>query len=95
MKAIDIKNDEILLEIPFNKLEKAVYALEKLYKGQLPKKDRNNLFDQAFSVFMAFFSFSLNSFKFFIYLLARNFLWVLQKYLYLHSFFMIIPTDSC
>ncbi|MDR7665410.1 hypothetical protein RG963_06350 [Methanosarcina sp. Z-7115] len=38
MEAIDIKNDEILLEIPFNKLEEAVHALEKLYKGQLPKK---------------------------------------------------------
>jgi len=37
-KLLNIKNDEILLEIPFNKLEKAVDALEKLYKCQLPKK---------------------------------------------------------
>ncbi|HWQ44606.1 MAG TPA: hypothetical protein VN373_02940 [Methanosarcina barkeri] len=38
MEAIDIENDEMLIEIPFNKLEEAVHALEKLYKGQLPKE---------------------------------------------------------
>jgi uncharacterized protein (DUF169 family) len=36
-KATDIENDEMLMGIPFNKLEGIVNALEILYKGPLPK----------------------------------------------------------
>lgn len=36
-KATDIENDEMLIGIPFNKLEGIVNALEKLYEGPLPK----------------------------------------------------------
>lgn len=36
-KATDIENDEMLMGIPFNKLEEIVNALEKLYEGPLPK----------------------------------------------------------
>jgi uncharacterized protein (DUF169 family) len=36
-KATDIENDEMLIGIPFNKLEEIVNALEKLYEGPLPK----------------------------------------------------------
>jgi len=36
-KATDIENDEMLIGIPFNKLEEIVNALEKLYEGPMPK----------------------------------------------------------
>ncbi|MCQ1534170.1 hypothetical protein FTO70_00345 [Methanosarcina sp. KYL-1] len=36
-KATDIENDEMLIGIPFNKIEEIVQALEKIYEGPLPK----------------------------------------------------------
>jgi uncharacterized protein (DUF169 family) len=36
-KATDIENDEMLIGIPFSKLEEIVNALEKLYEGPMPK----------------------------------------------------------
>lgn len=36
-KATDIENDEMLIGIPFDKLEEIVNALEKLYEGPMPK----------------------------------------------------------
>lgn len=36
-KATDIENDEMLIGIPFNKLEDIVNSLEKLYDGPMPK----------------------------------------------------------
>lgn len=36
-KATDIENDEMLVGIPFNKLEEIVNVLEKLYEGPMPK----------------------------------------------------------